>query len=334
MTSRLRVVVSLLACTVLSSAVSRCARNDSPSGAPASSASSVSRGESLSATARQVLAWVPGDQPVAGWKRAKAPEVFGPDNLWESIDGGAETYLTFGFQGLVTCACAEADLGVEATIEVYRMADGLNAFGIYAQERNPNADFVATGAEGYVAQSVVNFWNGPYYVKLTATKASDRVAASLLRLANQISERIGPPAAAPAVLLAFPPRDQVAHSAKYLPRDVLGQSYLANGFEAQYRIGNRPCRLVTASFDSAQEGADAFARYRAFVASSGRIARKLSSPGDGGFAGSDSFNGSIVAIRSGTTLVFALGAPSEQVGLDLIAAFLVAQGVSPVTEQR
>jgi hypothetical protein len=323
-----RIAAWLLACTVLSSAVPGCARKESSS-APA--AAPVSDGASLPATARQVLAWLPGDKPVAGWKRTKVPQVFGPDNLWESIDGGAETYLTFGFQELVSVTCAEADLGVEATIEVYRMADSLNAFGIYAQERNPDATFIATGAEGYAAPNIVNFWNDAYYVKLSATKTNDRIAASLVGLANQVSRRIGPPSAAPATSLAFPARDQVAHSVKYLPRNVLGQSYLANGFEAQYRIGSKACRLVTASFESTREATDAFTRYRGFVASSGGAVRKLSSPGDGGFAGSDSFNGSIVAIRSGSTLVFALGAPPERAGLDLITALLsaVGQGFSP-----
>jgi hypothetical protein len=328
MRSGARIAAWLLACTVLLSAVPGCARKESP---PGPAAAPVSNDASLPATARQVLAWLPGDQPVAGWKRTKAAQVFGPENLWEFIDGGAETYLTFGFQELVSVACAEKDLGVEATIEVYRMADSLNAFGIYAQERNPNATFIATGAEGYAAPNIVNFWNDVYYVKLTATKTNDRIAAALVDLAKQVGRRIGPPSAAPAMALAFPPGDQVAHSVKYLPRDVLGQSYLANGFEAQYRIGSKACRLVTASFDSPQEGTDAFARYRGFLASSGRAVRKLLSPGDGGVAGSDSFNGSIVAIRSGSTLVFALGAPSERAGLDLIAALVAAvgQGFSP-----
>jgi hypothetical protein len=327
MRSGVRIAAWLLACTVLSSAVPGCARKESSS-APA--AASVSGDASLPATARQVLAWLPGDEPVAGWKRTKAPQVFGPDNLWEFNDGGAETYLTFGFQELVSVTCAESDLGVEATIEVYRMADSLNAFGIYAQERNPNATFIATGAEGYAAPNIVNFWNDAYYVKLTATKTNDRIAAALVGLANHVSQRIGPPSASPATSLAFPARDQVAHSVKYLPRNVLGQSYLANGFEAQYRIGSKACRLVTASFESTQEATDAFARYRSFVASSGQNVRKLPSA-DSGFAGSDSFNGSIVAIRSGSTLVFALGAPSERAGLDLISALLAAvgQGFSP-----
>jgi hypothetical protein len=103
---------------------------------------------------------------------------------------------------------------------------------------------------------------------------------------------------------------------------VLGQSYLVNGFEAQYQLAGKMCRLVTASFESPSDAADALGRYRKFIASSGRVGRRLASPGDEGFAGSESFNGSIVASRSARTIVVALGAPSERAAVDLIGSFL------------
>ena len=314
--------VAIAACAILVPLVSGCSGRGSSSGTPAPAASSASGEAALPASARQVLAWLPGDQVVAGWKRAGNPQVFGPDNLWESIDGGAEAYLTFGFQELVVVTCSAPDLAVEATVEVYRMADASGAFGIYAQERNPEATFVATGGEGYAAPNIVYFWNGSYYVKLTATKTDDRIAASLLGLANDVSRRIGPPAPMPAGALALPTRDQVARSVKYLPRDILGQSYLARGFQAQYRIAGKACRLVTASFDSPQEAVDGFARYRKFLRTTTPAARKSGLAAEEAFVGSDSFNGSIVAARAGNTMVVALGAPSQQAAFDLIAAFL------------
>ena len=79
-------------------------------------------GQALSAGAKQVLAWLPGERSATGWKRAKPPQVFGADNLWEFIDGAADTYVTYGFEELVSVTCADPQLGAEATIDVYRMA--------------------------------------------------------------------------------------------------------------------------------------------------------------------------------------------------------------------
>ncbi len=299
-----------------------CARRDSSPPPPAAAAAPAAGDANLTEAARKVVAWLPGDSAVDTWKRARAPQAFDPDNLWESIDGGADTYVAFGFQELVTEPCTEQASGAELNVEVYRMADEVGAFGIYAQERNPSANFVTLGAEGYAAPNVVNFWNGPYYVKLTALKAGKQAAEAMLKLARGISTHIGPPSPVPAGARALPPRGQVPHTVKYIPRGVLGQSYLANGFEAQYQIGGKTCRLVSASFESPSDAADAFTRYRKFVASSGRVGRKLTKPGEEGFAGSESFNGSIVAARAANTIVVGLGAPSEKAALDLIDAFL------------
>jgi hypothetical protein len=279
-------------------------------------------GQALSASAKQALAWLPGERSVTGWRRTKPPQVFGADNLWEFIDGAADAYVGYGFEELVSVTCADAQLAAETTIDVYRMADALNAFGIYAQERNPRATFLTVGGEGYEAPNVLNFWNGRYYVKLRATPTNARIAASLRTLAQQISERIGPPATLARTIPPFPAAGQVPHSVKYLPANILGQAYLTNGFEAQYTSGVTRWRLTTASFRSAQQATEALGRYRTFVASNGRISRDVTAPGDGGFVGSDPYNGLLVVIRAGERLVFALGAPSEPAAIDMVTALL------------
>ncbi len=325
MTGGTRIAVTLVACTFVLSPLPGCAPRDS-SPDETSRAAVTSRDDALPATARSVVRWLPGARPIAGWRRVRAPEVFGPDDLWESIDGGAETYVTFGFQELVTMRCSQPELGTEATIEVYRMADDLGAFGVYAQERNPSATFLPIGTEGYTAPNIVNFWNGPYYVKLTAMKVDDRASSALVALAGEISRSIGPPGSLPARSLALPERGQVPHSLKYVPRDILGQSYLVNGFEAQYQIDGKTCRLVTASLDSPAEAADAFARYRKFVHPVERAAQKAGPSIDEAFVGADSFNGSIVAVRADATLAIALGVPSQRAAFELLDSFLARGG--------
>jgi hypothetical protein len=278
--------------------------------------------QALSASAKQVLAWLPDDRSGAGWKRSRPLQVFGADSLWEFIDGAADTYVNYGFEELVSVTCTDAQLGAEATIDVYRMADALNAFGIYAQERNPRATFLSVGAEGYEAPNILNFWNGRYYVKLRATPAGPRVAASLRALARRIGDAVGAPTNLARAIPAFPPTGQVSHSIRYVPRDVLGQAYLSNGFEVQYASGATTWRLTTAAFGGAEQAAAALGRYKTFVASSGHVAREIASPGEGGFVGSDPYNGLLVAIRAGQRLVIALGAPSERAAMETIGALL------------
>jgi hypothetical protein len=325
MTSSSRVAAALLVCVWSGLVAWGCGGKDSrPAGAAPSSspaAAPVDGDEKLPASARSIVAWLPGAQPVAGWTRAKAAQAFGPDDLWEAIDGAAEAYLAFDVRELVMASCAKGVV-VEAAVEVYRMADPLGAFGIYAQERSADGDFKPVGAEGYRLRNVVNFWSGPYYVKLRATTDAPAVSASLVELASRISERIGAPPPPPPVLATLPATGQAAHTIKYVPRDVLGQRYLSNAVEAQYRDGRQTCRLVRASLESPAGATDALARFKAFVGTSGRVTRSLSSPGEGGFVATSPLYGSVVAVRSGSTLLVALGGSSEKTALDLIVEAL------------
>ena len=267
---------------------------------------------------------LPDGNAVSGWSRSKEPQVFGADNLWEFIDGAAETYLAFGFEEMAAAGYSHGT-NLTANVEIYRMTDPRASFGVYALESSPKAEFLPVGTEGYLNSNVLNFWSGSYYVKITASPVGDHVApsAALLRaLADWMSGKIGPPTPPPAELLWFPPGHVVPHSERYVPKDVLGQSYLARAFEARYRDGAASYKLVVATFDTADAARDALARYQAFVAKEGKVRATLAAPGDGGFAGDEAYAGRLVAIRSGGRLLIVLGAPSDAAATGLIAESL------------
>jgi hypothetical protein len=258
---------------------------------------------------------------VAGWSQAKAPQVFRTDNLWEFIDGAAETYLAYGFQEIATAAYAHAG-GIEANVDLYRMADPLNAFGIYAQEADPDAEFLPIGAEGYLGSNVLNFWRGPYYVKITALGTSGSIGPALRALATHIAGRLPAGGAPPALIDRFASGTLVPHSVKYVPKDLLGQSYLANGFEAQYRDGKTTSKLAVVPFDGPDAATGALGRYKAFIAGGGKVRTAVAGPGDGGFAGDDAYYGRVIAVRAGAMMIVALGVSADANGSSLIEAFL------------
>ena len=276
----------------------------------------------LSESARQMLAWLPEDNVVPGWTRSKQPRQFGPANLWEYIDGAAESYLGFDFEELVTLDYTNASNGLRVTVDLYRMAAPLSAFGIYAQETNPAAEFLDIGAEGHLSGTALTLWTGSCYVKLTSgTKHAD-LPAALRALGAEIGRRIGGDTKRPAQFDRFPTAGLVAHSFKVVPKDVLGQNYLTGAFEAQYGSGDAAWKLTLIPFEGTAQATSAFARYREFVTSNGEIVRGLKAPGDGGFVGKDGFYGLIVAVRAGSSIAVALGPPSEQVGGDMVTRLL------------
>lgn len=272
----------------------------------------------LSAGERALLMLLPENGAVPGWSRSGEARFFDPANLWEYIDGAAEGYLTYGFENVVTQEYADPSRASQAVVDIYRMKDARNAFGIYASELNPESEFLRIGVEGYLGGTTLNFWSGPYYVKITVFQENEELKQGMRRIAENVSAKLGEPGSEPAEVGYFPTADRIPHSVRYLPKDVLGQSYLTEGFEARYRRGTVESKLVIVSAPDEERAKDALARYRQFIAAEGGVQRELGAPGDGGFAGKDSYYGAMAAVRSGTRIVIALGGPSGEAALGQI----------------
>jgi hypothetical protein len=272
--------------------------------------------------ASPLAAFLPPPGTPAGWTRTKPVQAYGPDNLWEFIDGAAETYVSYGFQNALSAGFAHA--GADVGLEIYEMADSLHAFGIYAQERPPSVQPVAVGDEAYTNSNVVVFRKGSCYVKLTATRADRPGPAAMTALAGSVAAKIPAGAPLPGALAAFPAKGLVPNSTKFVPKDVLGQRQLSNGFEASYQEGTGVARLVVVPFDSAKDAAGAFARYRAFVAEGGRVRAAPRGGADEAFAGDDKFSGRVFAARAGATMAISLGAQAEATAVSLVGEYLRA----------
>jgi hypothetical protein len=269
-----------------------------------------------------LLALLPAANDVAGWNLSQSPRTFTAENLWEFIDGAADGYLAYGFKEVVSADYEQEGTGYQAVVDIYEMQDPLNAFGIYAQERNPDYRFLAIGNEGYSGGTALNFWTGPYYVKITSFEENEIVSAEMTRIATLIAGRVTAPGEEPAEISYFPKAGLLPHTMQYIPKDVLAQSYLANGFEARYKTGDQEYKLLLLVQESPEAAQDALARYRQFLATSGKGIRDLKSPGEGGFSGEDSFYGSMAAIRSGRYIAVALGTPTQDAGAKVIGELL------------
>ena len=274
--------------------------------------------ETIQESTQELHAMLPEADDVSGWTMVDEPRFFYPENLWEYINGAADGYLIYGFQEVATADYSQESTDREAIIEIYRMQDALNAFGIYTQERNPESNFSNIGVEGYIGSTQVNFWAGPYYVKITVYEESDDLKKEMLKLAANIAGKIEDTGAEPVQTGYFPQKNQLPHTVKYLPLDVLGQSFLANGFEAHYRVNNTGYKMVLVAADDSDAAKEELALYRQFIATGGKVLKDLSSPGDGGFTGEDSFYGTMMAVRSGNYIVVVLGVPSESTGMEAI----------------
>jgi hypothetical protein len=185
---------------------------------------------------------------VAGWKRSAEIQVFSPKTLYEYIDGAADLYLTYDFEELKVVEY-QNEKKDSATIDVYFHKTPIQAFGIYSQERLPDAKFINIGAQGYVESNALNFLTGPYYVKISSYNTGAEDQEILLTFAKKVAESLGEKESLPSILSSFPEEGKKKHTEKFINKNFLGYSFLHSAFTADYELSGTKFKLFVIESD-------------------------------------------------------------------------------------
>jgi len=196
---------------------------------------------------------------IAGWTLKDGPSRYGPDTLFEYIDGAADTFLQFDFEELGAATYVNSDK-VEITADVYRHRDPSRAFGIYSQERPAGSKRVAVGIEGYAGDQSFELVVGSYYVKLMQSAGSP---ALLEAFAEKLAASLPGTREPPQVLACFPERGRRPRSEKLSARDFLGHAFLHDGYTAAYETGKARFRLFVIQGRDSADARQMLERYLA-----------------------------------------------------------------------
>jgi len=210
---------------------------------------------------------LPGNTEMKGWNITSGPQFFAPQNLWEHINGQAEMYLDYGFEGVVAAEYTAQDSPGSMMIEIYRMQSPRHAFGIYAAERSPHDRFIKTGVQGYVSENVLNFWKGLYYVKLTSFQTSPGTRETLMKLAGVIENKIEGACSEPGLFSVFPDTHRIKMSERFIPKNFLGLSFLKDGYRVEYEEEGDSYQLFLVKNASPDIAQDVFRKYHDFIRS-------------------------------------------------------------------
>jgi hypothetical protein len=185
---------------------------------------------------------------VAGWKRSVEIQTFLPKTLYKYIDGAADLYLMYDFQELKV-AEYQNEKKASITVDVYFHKTPIHAFGIYSQERLPNANFINVGAQGYIENNVLNFLTGPYYVKISSYSTGVEDREILLTFAKKVAESLGEKGSLPSVLSSFPEEGKKRNSEKFINKNFMGYSFLHSAFTADYELSGTKFKLFLIESD-------------------------------------------------------------------------------------
>jgi hypothetical protein len=167
------------------------------------------------------------------------PERFGPDTLYEKIDGRADLYLSSGFVSLNTQRFT-TDPRTAAWVEVYvyDMATAANAFSVYSMQRRQDArpDDIAPNA--YRTKNALFMASGKFYLEIIGTLASPRQQKAVETLARLFVKAHGGKATArtPGAGL-FPEAGLKKDSLQLIHANAFGDEKLDRVYTCDYRVG-------------------------------------------------------------------------------------------------
>ena len=168
---------------------------------------------------------------VEGWHPEGEIKVYGPDNLWEYINGAAERFVMYGFQILRFREFSKEELMM--TTEVYDMGSPLNAFGMYTTERPEEGKRLSIGSEAVVGPSHCLLLKDRYYIKVIMLRGllDDESGEAVLK---SLETHIKGESGLPPELNMLPTRERISGSEKYVTESYLGLSELKNILFADY----------------------------------------------------------------------------------------------------
>ena len=214
-----------------------------------------------------LLGLIPKQGELSDWRKVSEPRFFERNNLFEYIDGAAEQYLLYGFRKVITADYAVGADSSSVNVEIYCMNSPMHAFGIYAAERSPEEQPVAIGVQGYFSGNVLNFYKGPYYVKMTSFVVSKDLSSSLARMGRSIADKIPGEFEEPELFRYFPAENKVKQSERYIPTSFLGQSYLQNGYRCDYASDQETYQIFLVPLESDTAAQTVLKKYQRFLES-------------------------------------------------------------------
>lgn len=257
---------------------------------------------------------LPKEDLPEGWGLMEGPRIYNKKTLFEHIDGQAELFIQYGFQGSAFAIYQHKKRNqIQMEIDLYDMGNVLHAFGIFSRFRNEDRPG-GVGLDSYFDENSCFFYKGRYFVMLYSTESNPGL---LKEWARRVSLKISDSSTSPREISFFPEEGRKAGSLQYFPKGLLGREFLKQGFQGTYYFEEgtegKKFHLFLSIFRNSREAAEALKSIQLVLSKRGKILSSSSGRfGKEEVIGIDPYQGRILVLQKGHYLLGAIGFEKEE----------------------
>jgi hypothetical protein len=200
---------------------------------------------------------------VPGWQAGDGVQIFEREDLFNLVDGQAESFFAYGFERVVVRRYQKGQARLNA--EIWQLASPADAFGLFTAGRTGSPAEIGAGGDTDPGRRLA-FWQDRFFASLSADPAIPD--DELWAFARLVSAALPPGGEPPALLARLPQPGRVERSELFFHEEMsiqmevwlggenrLGLGPATNGVLARYDLDGATARLVLIEYPSASAAA-------------------------------------------------------------------------------
>jgi hypothetical protein len=156
-----------------------------------------------------IKSYLPLPRELGAWQIIDSTRTFDENSLFDLIDGGADIYLEYGFQQVISAAYENKEK-LSIAVEIYEMINTTAAFGVYSMNIGTQGKNITMGNDGKLYSNYLMFWKNRFLVFLSTTDTTRETSDSMVMIANMIDQKLGPPGKKPSLVQYLPTDSLIA----------------------------------------------------------------------------------------------------------------------------
>jgi uncharacterized protein DUF6599 len=139
-------------------------------------------------------------------------QTYNTENLYEYINGGAELYISYGFENMMSCKYVRKNQP-DIFVDIFDMGNSFNAFGIFAHFRETIDCTFGQGSQ-YTFGNLL-FWKDQYFISILASPETEESKKAIKLIAQHIDNIIEETGTIPPIINSLPKENLIRESLRY-----------------------------------------------------------------------------------------------------------------------